>query len=155
MILDLITQYLSGVAHFWTSLASTGVLKMLLVWAILYWIFSGRRHRRWRRRHGCHSWKWSGGCGHAGRWGRRYRCRCRCTCGGCRCGRDHEPHEPHADCGHGHDEGGHDEDGWDTEDGWHAEDGDDESWDDEGGDDDEEYWDDADADEESDDEAHS
>ena len=150
MILDLITQYLSGVAHFWTSLASTGVLKMLLVWAILYWIFSGRRHRRWRRRHGCHSWKWSGGCGHAGRWGRRYRCRCRCTCGGCRCGRDHEAHEPHADCGHGHDE-----DGWDTEDGWHAEDGDDESWDDEGGDDDEEYWDDADADEESDDEAHS
>ena len=150
MILDLITQYLSGVAHFWTSLASTGVLKMLLVWAILYWIFSGRRHRRWRRRHGCHSWKWSGGCGHAGRWGRRYRCRCRCTCGGCRCGRDHEPHEPHADCGHGHDE-----DGWDTEVGWLAEDGDDESWDDEGGDDDEEYWDDADADEESDDEAHS
>ncbi len=144
MILDLITQYLSGVVHFWTSLASTGVLKMLLIWAILYWIFSGRRHRRWRRRHGCHSWKWSGGCGHAGRWGRRYRCTCRCTCGGCRCRRDHEPHTHQADCGHEEDEHELEHD----DEGWHAEGGDDESWEDEGGDD-EEDWDGDAADDES------
>ena len=75
-MMDAISWYLGSVSAFFDSLATSGILKLILIWFIISQI-CGRRGR-WGR--GCHR--------------RRWRCRCR-HCG-CRCG--------HCPCGDGEDE---------------------------------------------------
>ncbi len=55
MILDILTQYLSSLEAFWSGLGRSGLLRMLVFWAVLYWIFSGRRR-------GCCRPRWGRGC---------------------------------------------------------------------------------------------
>lgn len=98
MILDILTQYLSSLATFWTGFASSGFLRMLVFWAILYWIFSGRRR-------GCCRRRWGRGCGCGPRCGCKAESRCRCSscdcmCGGCGCHGASDHH--HDDHGHAH-----------------------------------------------------
>ena len=74
MILDALALFAESIFAFWVALASSGFLKIVMIWCIIYWIFC----RRCRRRH--HSW--AGGCG------RRHGCgcpHCACECGGCAC----------------------------------------------------------------------
>ena len=66
MIMEALRWYVEGLAAFWVSLAGGGLLKLIMIGCLIYWICC--RRKRW----GCH----------------RGRCRCshhRCRCGGCGC----------------------------------------------------------------------
>lgn len=134
MILDALAQYVASLTAFWVSLASGGLMKLLVIGAIIYWFCfrrrrCGRRWRRHRRTCGCGP---GCGCGPSGwdDWGpwSAFGChddgpecpRCDCVCGGCGChdadGRasghhDDDPHDhagPRGDHGDGGEEGRND-----------------------------------------------
>ena len=67
MIMDALRWYVEGLSAFWVSLAGGGLLKLILICALIYWVFCrrGRCHR-----HRC-------GCPHCG-----------CPSGHCSCGGD-------------------------------------------------------------------
>jgi hypothetical protein len=87
MIMEAISWYVESLTAFWVSLAGGGLLRLILISCLIYWIFG--RQTRWRGR------------------GRRHCCRCRCSHCGCRCGR--------CPCGAGGE--GDDKDGGDKDDG--------------------------------------
>ncbi len=67
MIMDALRWYVEGLSAFWVSLAGGGLFKLILVCALIYWIFC--------RRGRCH--RHHGGCRHCG-----------CPSGHCSCGGD-------------------------------------------------------------------
>ena len=66
MIMEALRWYVEGISAFWVSLASGGIVKLIMICCLIYWICC--RRKRW----GCH--------------GGRCRCSgCGCRCGNCRC----------------------------------------------------------------------
>jgi len=87
MIVEALSWYVESISAFWVSLASGGLVKLILIWCFIYWICCRRRCHRWYRHccgwHGGHSGcaGQGGSAGHGG-----HSANCECCCGGCACG---------------------------------------------------------------------
>ncbi len=84
MIMEALRWYVESLSAFWVSLAGGGLVKLILIGCLIYWICC--RRGQWGC-HGCH-----GKCSHCG-----------CRCGHCPCGAG-EKGSPDGDEG-GNDEG--------------------------------------------------
>ena len=74
MLFELLGAYLNGLASFWSSALNSGLLRLILVGLLIWWIMERGKGRgpKWQ-------WKWGCCCCQG---------RCGCTCGGCCCGGD-------------------------------------------------------------------
>jgi hypothetical protein len=72
MVMEAFNWYVETLTAYWGALAGGGLLRLILIGCIIYWVCNGPM--RWR----CHC--------HHRRHRRRHRCRCRCQHCGCRCG---------------------------------------------------------------------
>lgn len=79
MIVEALRWYAESLTAFWVSLSHGGLLRLILICCLIYWIYFRRKH-----------------------WG----CRCRCSHCGCRCGHCSCGAEDEGDEGAGDDEGG-------------------------------------------------
>lgn len=101
MLIDALSWYAQSISAFWVSLAGGGLVKMLMIWCFIYWIFCRPRRRgfrwRWRHHHGHRCCGWYGGhCGcHAGP--SEHSGHCECHCGGCGCGASEAEEAPEAE----------------------------------------------------------
>jgi hypothetical protein len=68
MIIEALRWYVESLTAFWVSLSHGGLLRLILICCLIYWIFC--RRGRWGWHCGCR-------CGHCG-----------CRCGRCSCGAD-------------------------------------------------------------------
>ena len=82
MIVEALSWYVESISAFWVSLASGGLVKLILICCFIYWICCRRRGLRWR----CYSHCCTGHGGHGAN--------CECRCGGCACGVEEAGAEP-------------------------------------------------------------
>ena len=75
MVIEAINWYVESLTALWVALASGGLLRLILIGCIIYWVMGGPM--RWRGHCHCHHRR------------RRWRCpHCGCRCGRCPCGDD-------------------------------------------------------------------
>ena len=73
MVIEAINWYVESLTALWVALASGGLLRLILIGCIIYWVMGGPM-------------RWRGHCHHRRR---RWRCpHCGCRCGRCPCGDD-------------------------------------------------------------------